>query len=302
MTTVSPNGLALYVRKIQSSRHGTPAEFAARCADHGLRWMALAGPWHDAKGPRMINSAATCRRYSDALAKRGVQPWVWGYPWQGLEQRFAKEMRECAGDHRRGLLDPELGSNPQRASKGPGKARANAHASTLVSLMAEMHFTACGLSTFGSGWRMGWFPLLAFTRALLEHFPGATFIGGQTYTDNNRIDMSIADMIKCIRTADPSARIALVDEGPPDIEVVPNFGTYKFVPRNPGLKLSKSNRRAVAKTPVEMRAHLDEFIDDGEPVDAMIGWAENFMNKKLWEVIAKFAALMERGACKLRAL
>lgn len=301
-TTILPNGTSLYLRAVSQKRHGTPAAFASRAADHGLQWLAIAGPWHDERGPRLINSPATCRRYADALAKKGVQPWIWGYPWQGHEERFAREMRECAGDHKRGLLDPELGSNPTRAKQGRGKERANEHAAQLVALMAEQGFDACGLSTFGSGWRMGWFPLLAFTRALLEHFRGRTFIGGQTYTDDSRIDMSIADMIACIRKADPRAAIALLDDGCPDIEVVPNFGTYKFVPKDPTQRLSTKNRKAVPKTPAEMRLHLYEFINENEPVDAMIGWAENFMNAQLWEVLAEFAALLKRGAGRLRQL
>lgn len=289
-------GTALYLRRIKKSRHGTPEDFALKCADHGLGWMAIAGPWHDHNGPRLINKPSKVRAYMDALAKNGVEPWVWGYPYQGSEALFAHQMRECAGDHKRALLDPELGSNPSRDSEGPGKERANEHAHSLVNHIARIGFTECGVSTFGSGWRMGWFPLLAFTKALLIDFRGKCFIGGQTYTDDGVIDRSIADMIKVAKAADSDVVIAHAGASNFDIEVVPNFGTYlwdtKSGKRKPGAK-------ARSKTPAELMWHLSEFIDDGEPVDAMIGWAENFMNKKLWRELAKFNGMLARGACRL---
>lgn len=305
---ISPHGVALYLRRIQRRRHGSPADFASRCADHGLGWLAIAGPWHDHRGTKRINDPKTVRRYADALAKKGIEPWVWGYPYQGTEDQFAREMRECAGDHRLGLLDPELGSNPTRSKRGRGKARANAHARYLVESMANEHFRAVGLSTFGSGWRLQWFPLLAFVGALLEFFRGRTFIGGQTYTEDGRIDMSIADMLKAIETADPNALVANEDldevgvrdaKHGSDIEIVPNFGVYKWVAKDPRRRVSRKNRKAVAKTAEELRLHLHEFVDDGEPVDAVIGWAENFMTRASWREVARFADLLERGGCRL---
>lgn len=298
-----PDGTALYVRRISKRRHGEPKDLARRFKDGGCKWVAIGGPWHEKRGNKistgLMNPVGTCRDYSDAMAAEGIQPFIWGYPWQGTEQKFAEQMAECAGEHKRGLLDPELGSNPSRSSKGHGKAQADAHAKLLVELMAAQGFTECGLSTFGSGWRMGWFPLLAFTRALLEHFRGHTFIGGQTYTDDGVIDRSISDMIKTIEAADPAAVIANVAgvKGA-HIEVVPNFGTYTWTLDGKRGKRRKG-AKAVRKTPEELIHHLSEFIDDGEPVDAMIGWAENFMNDALWAELAKFSAWLERGACRL---
>ncbi len=293
-----PEGTALYLRRIKKSRHGSPTDFALKCADHGMGWIAIAGPFHDASRRKMINKPKTVREYSDALAKYNVEPWVWGYPWQGSELLFAQQMRECAGDHKRGLLDPERGANPLRRRRGPQKDKANEHAHTLVSHMKELGFVECYLSTFGNGWRMHWFPFLAFIRALLRHFRGRTGIGGQTYTDDGVIDRSIADMINAIHTADPSAVVANTGpKGAPfDIEVVPNFGTYSWdTPNGKRTKDAKARR----KRPEELAHHLMEFIDDGEPVDAMIGWAENFMTKALWRELAKFNSMMKRGACRL---
>lgn len=265
-----PRGLALYLRRIDEDRHGAPAALAARLADAGLRWVAIAGPWHDAEGRKSINSPATCQRYADACAARGVQPYVWGYPWQGSEELFVDELAACAGEHRLALIDPELGANPARAKGGAGKAAANTHAERLVDLLAE-RFDGVGLSTFGSGVRMGWFPLLAFARRLALRLPGRAFIGGQTYTDDGAIDASIADFVRVAR-----------DVG--GLEVVPNFGTY----HRAGVG-ADGKARYRAKTAAELDAHLREFVDEGEPVLARIGWAENFMTPELWRVLREHA-------------
>lgn len=287
------DGLAFYVRAI-GSRHGTPASFAAKCADHGLKWVALAGPWHHVRNGRLttglMNDPKKVRAFANALAKRGIAPFVWGYPWQGSEAIFARQMRECAGDFPYGLLDPELGSNPSRSrAAGPMRA-ANDHARVLVAHMAEVGFDVCGLSTFGSGVRMRWFPFKAFLDALIEHFRFRTFVGGQTYTDNARVDPSIHDFYKAVHEAGYSMR---------DLELVPNYGLYKWVPKDPAKPVSPKNRLAKSKTGPELLVHLDDFVDNAEPVDALIGWAENFMTAAQWTVLQRFAERMARGACRL---
>ena len=284
MPNAAPDGLALYLRRISQGEHGSPQQLAKKFADHGATWIAIAGPWHDAGQKKMINSADTCLRYADAMAAKGIKPFVWGYPWLGSEERFADEMDACAGPRNNALLDPELGSNPIRAVSGPGKARADAHATKLVGLMAERFAPGCcGLSTFGSGVRMKWFPTVAFAKALAEKFPRRTFIGGQTYTDDGVIDNSIADFTRLVQTH---------GGGLGNMQVVPNFGTYAKT--GPG--------KYRPKTVVEMNAHFLEFIDEGEPVSSMIGWAENFMTPELWRSFAKMAERMKRGATTLPTL
>lgn len=286
MTASIPTGLALYVRRIDPARHGTPAQLAKKFADNGARWVAIGGPWHDADSRGLMNSPETCQRYADAFAAKGMLPFVWGYPWMGDEERFADQMDACAGPHNLGLLDPELGSNPIRAVSGPGKARADAHATKLVGLMAERFAPgAVGLSTFGSGVRMKWFPTVAFVRALAEKFPRRSFVGGQTYTDDGAIDGSIGDFV---------ALVERVGGGLGNVAVVPNFGTYAKA----GKKADGSTKYR-PKTAAEMDAHFLEFIDEGEPVHGMIGWAENFMTPELWRSFAKMAERMARGATTL---
>lgn len=243
--------------------------------------MAIGGPWHAPRNGRLktglMNSAQKVRAYSEALAKKGIEPWVWGYPWQGTEAKFAQQMAECAGDFKLGLLDPELGSNPSRSARQ--MAKANEHARLVVLHMKGEGFKECGLSSYGIVPK--WFPLKAFTAALQIHFHGKTFIGGQTYTDDATVDRSIAMYLRYIEQSG----------GP--MALVPNYGLYKWRKR-PGKK-----RQAVPKTPLELHHHLSEFIDEAEPVYAMIGWAENFINQGQWAELARFSEWMRRGVCAL---
>lgn len=284
MTTDCPEGLALYLRRYSRGSHGTPAQHMKKHRDAGAKWIAIAGPWDDDDGGlRYINRPDTCKLLLDAAYSAGLQPFIWGYPWLGREEAFADAMDACAGQYNCALLDPELGSNPVRASSGPGKARADAGATKLVSLMAERFAGGvCGLSTFGSGVRFKWFPLNSFAAALAQHFPKRSFIGGQTYTDDSVIDRSIADFVGVINKT---------GGGLGNMKLVPNFGTYART----GDKASPYR----AKTPVELDAHFMEFIDEREPVDAMIGWAENFMTPGLWKSFSKMAERMDRGATRL---
>ena len=273
-TWAPPTGLALYVRAISTTRHGSPAQLAKKLRDGGLSWVALAGPWHDAEGTRSINRPSMVRRYADACATAGVVPYVWGYPWAGSEAAFIDELVEGAGDHARVLLDPELGISPTRASTGRGKAAANARAELLVELLAERlgERGVVGVSTYGSGVALRWFPALAFTGALERLFPSRSFIGGQTYTDDARVDPSIDGFRRAIAKAGPT------------VALVPNFGLYS------------RGGTVRAKTPRELERHLATFLDEPD-VAGLIGWAENFAGPTLWPVLARSAAALEARAC-----
>ena len=303
-----PTGTSLYLRGIRDSRHGTPKAFAKKCSDHKLSWIAIAAIWQQGTkngrvSTKRMNKLDRVMRYRDALESQGIEVWVWGYPWQGEEEKFVEFMLQYDDSRGRVLLDPELGSNPMRSPKGVGKKRANAHAKRLIGLFAEAMYANAhlGLSTFGSGYRMGWFPLVAFTRALIKHFGGRTFIGGQTYTDDGRIDTSIADMEKCIVKADGRVQRPGDEIGTQhDVEIVPNFGSYTWELNGKRGKRRKG-AKAKPKTVQELRAHLFEFINEGEPIDSVIGWAENFMTRATWDELARFADLMQRGACRLPA-
>jgi len=301
-----PKGTALYVRRIDK-RHGSPQDFAKLCKSKGLKWIALGALWQDVSKAgkptsKMMNSLDVLKRYGAALQRQGIEVYVWGYPWMGREEAFVARMCEaanaagCAAGCAHILLDPELGANPTRASSGAGKAAANAHADKLVSLFASAPDApeVLGLSTYGSGWRLKWFPLLAFTRALVRDFGGRCFIGGQTYTvGEDLVDMSIADMVKVIGKAGGVVQRADRFVHSNGCQVVPNFGTYARYTSGP--KKGEVRR----KTGPELTEHLYGFVNEEEPVDALIGWAENFMSDATWDALHEFSKLMDRGVCEL---
>lgn len=266
-----PKGLSLYVRSLSRKRHGTPKEFANRCQAWGLSWVALAGPWQDAKGNRYINAVKEVHKYGEALRGAEIDVYVWGYPWQGREEAFARSMGDFAAPFGKVLLDPELGANPSRSRSSKALMLAEAHALDLVQeLDRDSEWDVVGLSTYGLP--PAWFPLGAFTAALADVYHGRTFVGGQTYTSEVHVDRSIALFAKT------------------GLPVVPNFGLYSWAKRADG------KRYARRKKPEEQRAHLYEFINEREPVHAMIGWAENFVDGKLGSVLSDFSRLMARGA------
>jgi hypothetical protein len=275
MTEIVVRGTALYLRNIDRD-HGTARAFAERCKAMGLSWLAISGVWQEEREGRvkhgLVNTPQQCADFSRALADVGIVPYVWGYPWIGAEAAFVSDMLRCAGDHGLILLDPELGANPTRARSGPKKEESNAHARKIVTGLRAGGAKRIGLSTYGNV--PDWFPLRAFLRS------GIDFVGGQTYTDDARVDTSIAQFLAEMRETNT------------DIQLVPNFGTYSWDGEG-------ASRKARAKTPEELRSHLFEFVDEGEPVHALIGWAENFVTKRLEPVLASFARTMARGACSL---
>lgn len=282
------DGLALYLRALSREQHGTPKQLAARLKRCGLSWAAIGVIWQFEGGKtRILNKTETVQRYADALREVGIRPFVWGYPWQGREEEFAKAMQAADPSINDALLDPELGANPSRSTKAAAMKKAEIHASTLVRRMREEGFTTCGFSTYGTVKNIRFFPFGAYLDALVTYFPGACFAGGQTYTDDSKIDMSMKDFLDAIERAGHRASI---EDG--DIQLVPNFGLYSW-------KKVGGKRKARAKTPEELASHLFEFVDDDEPVDALIGWAENFLTVAQEPELARFARVLERGACAL---
>jgi len=286
-------GTALYFRAISATH--SPAELVRRCKALGLTWAAIGAVWQefDRKAGRLktgwMNPPEKCREFLDALAGAGIDGYVWGYPWAGMVDQFISGMVEASGDHRKVLLDPELGMSPPKdpkvwkpATDGPSLAAARAMASKLVVGLRRSGATRIGLSTYGVVPR--WFPLDAFLRE------GLDFAGGQTYTDDARVDSSIASFLEAFKAAGLE---------PGDVQLVPNFGTYSW-------EQAGGERRARAKTEAEQAHHLMEFVDEGEPVRALVGWAANFVR---WDAhgapvgngraLARFSGQMARGACAL---
>lgn len=271
-TKIVVEGAALYLRNMHGPGTSIAAveraavAFAKRAKRMGLTWMAIGAIWQDLGDDakvrtKFLNTPAECRAYAKALRDEGILAYVWGYPWLGAETKFCDGMAECAGDDGMHLLDPELGANPKRSTLAAEMIKANASADLIVTGLRKRDAKRILLSTFGGIPK--WFPLRAY---LKNNIDGA---GGQTYTDDDAIDGSIATFEKEMREYDPDG----------DAQLVPNFGTY-----------AREDGKVRSKTADELRVHLDEFINEGEHVKAAIGWAENFVTPPQEAVIAEFSA------------
>lgn len=91
-----PRGCGIYARRITRKEYGTPAEAAARAADHGLSFVALPSTWQDDRGTIDLNRPALELDYAAAFLERGLDVWVWGYPDLGRERAFVLDLVEHA--------------------------------------------------------------------------------------------------------------------------------------------------------------------------------------------------------------
>jgi len=266
----APKGMGLYIRAFQK-RHGTPNEFAKKLADNGLLWSAIGGPWHDGSGDRWINSPDTIKRYAEAMARHGVTPHIWGYPWHGRINTFVDELQSCMIPEIEGWLhDPELG-----LKNHPEDAR------LLVKRSREQNpYYVIGFTSYGLPRGHGTFPFDEFAEPdVYDPVIECDYGSPQLYdTPPKRILEGMREY----------------SELGFDV-VIPSFGNYKFVKKDPTLPLRGSNRRAVSLSADELTRHLNYFMESEVPVNAMIGWAENFVHRAQWRVIAEHAELLNAG-------
>lgn len=269
LTTEPPRGLALYVRKITKNRHKSPFRFAKLCADHGLKWIALATIWHDRKGGNreiVINSVSVVNEYSQALAEAKVNPHIWGYPWHNRIKLFVSQTAAYLNPHIVGvLLDPELGLKD--------------HFTEAVELFKAIRalnpYLLVGLTSYGLPRGHRNFPFGAFAEA------------GERGNVDVECDYGSPQLYDL-----PEGRIL---EGLADYDrlgfdhIIPSFGNYKHVKGEDGKK------RAISLTAAELERHLNHFVASSVPIPGAIGWAENFMNPSLWDVLARWAVIFEQG-------
>jgi hypothetical protein len=279
-----PTGIGLYLRALKIKTVADARALGKKFSDNGLSWVAVAGPWHDRAGERWMNPPATVQRALDGIACCGIGAHVWGYPWWDRVEKFVDDMCLASG---RGvglagwLLDPELGlkGHTEEATRLFRQSRAALDAVGEPSVVL-------GLTSYGLPRGHRNFPFAAFGKPgkagrLLECDYGSP----QLYdVPAGRVLEGLADY----------AKIGFDT-------VVPSFGCYRFVKRDPGLPLTGANRKAVPKTPEELEAHLMDFVRSPVPVRGMIGWAENFVGPGQWRVLARWAELLRRGAGALPA-
>jgi hypothetical protein len=263
LSTKSPDGLALFVRRLSARRHLSPHSFAKKCSDHGLKWIAIGAVWHDVMRGKerniYINKPEIISDYARALHAAGVIPHIWGYPWHDRIDRFVEEMEKCSISEIAGwLLDPELGlkGHPDQAGELFKKSR------------ALNPYRLLGMSSYA-------FP------DFHKNFPFSKFASRSC-----RGDLMLECDYGCPQLYDMDRKgiikgISAYDNLGFD-NVVPAFGIYKWDVR-------RGKRIARPYTPGELDTHLKLYRYLPVHIRAGIGWAENFMNDALWDKISEWA-------------
>jgi hypothetical protein len=119
-----PTGIGVYIRGLQEKIHGTPKQAAKKARDHGVSFVVILACWQDMmRGTKIVrtlrsNHSSFSRKtrlnaYVSAFTEKGIDVWLWGYPWGGHEDSFVRAMKDatlfCNGQIKGWLLDPEIG-------------------------------------------------------------------------------------------------------------------------------------------------------------------------------------------------
>jgi len=118
-------GIGLYVRRMSQRTHGTPEEFAAKLAAHGVALVAFMACWQDQNGSSDPNSGKV-GPYAKACLSAGVEPWLWGFPRpQTVFQTryfgsFTEHVQDSGGAIKGFLHDPEVYWQRKGAKAGAG--------------------------------------------------------------------------------------------------------------------------------------------------------------------------------------
>lgn len=140
-----PSGIGIYLRNL-TPKYGTPEKAAKKCADHGVSFVALMGPWLDDTGEKRLRPKTIDAEFGQAMAEEDVDVWVWGYPDAGKENAFVESMvtyaKTCGAVGL--LLDPE------KSYKGNPRAVDQLISTTLDALDESLDL---GVTSFG---RLDW--------------------------------------------------------------------------------------------------------------------------------------------------
>lgn len=162
MAQLEPTGVGVYLRA--TGPMPPPRQAAKIAKDAGVSFVAFFVVQQDiSKGrPRTttITSVEDVRRYGDAFATVGINPWLWGYPWAGREAEFVERMEAATTGNVVGwILDPELGykwkgsgtrarSGVWRAGGHPGQKEADPNAPPPTGSQAAMQKAASLLMSY----------------------------------------------------------------------------------------------------------------------------------------------------------
>lgn len=297
-------GIGVYIRKLLQRRHGTPKQAAKRASDHKISFLPFLGAWQQPNKQgkvvtRVLNKRDVLARYVDACHSKNIVCGLWYYPWAGHEEELVDRLVELSDGLpiQFWLNDAELGfkwkkklSDKQLAKQFGTNMRAiqpeairgtaaegsktwvQACARRLMDLVAEArddgHFGIHGFTSYGIAQFHPNFPWEIFIEA-------ADFVSPQLYkAEAKHVDFGIDNWYE--RAADPTG-VVRERAG----YMVPSIGTYG------------------PKSGANMHDHLSAFVDSNEGVDGFIAWSWMQTNSQEWDVLARWADWIDRGACML---
>lgn len=294
-------GVGVYARRLQKKIHGTPKAAAKKLSDHRISFVPIMGAWQQPRKDGVVKvgapNANDLAAYVEAFAAKGIKVGLWYYPWAGHEEALVEKLRSqseglpiefwlndaelgykwkskhqlaraAAGTNMRGVQPEAIrGVEP----KG-GKAWMLKRAQQLMALVDEARadglFKLKGHTAYGVAQFHPNYPWEIFCE-------DADFLSPQLYTATKKqIDMGIANWYDKVSV--PNATLAALAG-----YMLPSIGTYG--PRS-GPK---------------MHEHLSSFIDAEEGVDGFIAWSWMQTNSQEWDVLARWADWVSRGACTL---
>jgi hypothetical protein len=298
-------GTGVYIRKLSTKRHGTPKQAAKRAKDHGLTFVPIMGAWQQPRKDKVVRVASPNKRdvlarYVDAFFKADIAVGLWYYPWAGHEDALLEVMREQTeglpiefwlNDAELGYkwkkkitdraLARQLGTNMR--SMQPEAIRDIAPKGTKPWVIAGARKLMEGVEEAKSDGIINTHGSTAYGIAKFHpNFPWETFLqhadwlSPQLYTATARqVDMGIDQWYEL----DPKADAEEL-RGRPRY-MVPSIGTYG------------------AKSGPKMHEHLSSFVDSNEGVDGFCAWSWMQTNSQEWQVLARWAEWLRKGACAL---
>jgi len=277
MANQNPTGVGIYLRA--TGPMPPPKQAAKTAKDAGVSFVAFYVVQQDvSKGkPRttMITSVEDVKRYGDAFATAGINPWLWGYPWAGREDEFVDKMKAATTGNVVGwILDPELGykwkgsgtragqkeADPDAPPPTGSKAAMQAAVATLMDkslgALADKH--GLGVTSYGMADYHKNFPWAEFVAS--ENFEAAGWGSPQLYdVSPDQIDQGIASWRALGWTH-------LVPS-------VPAFGT---------------------KSGAKLHDFLSSFVDGSEAISGFIVWSWPQISPDEWRVFRRWADWFER--------
>jgi len=266
MASLEPVGIGIYTQGLGAMP--APKQAAKLAKDNGISFVAMYAVQQDRfKGQirtTIINKPDAIRRYAEAFATEGINPWIWGYPWAGCEDEFVERMGEAlkaSGNTVGVILDPELGYK-WKGQQVAGQKEADPNASPPTGTEAERRASAAKLVN-------GVLDLLTE-----KHDLGVTSYGMSDYHRNFPWREFQAGW------GSPQLYDVMPDQVDHGIAAWRAMGWTHVVPSVPAFG---------PKSEQNLDDFLECFVDGGEGIAGMIVWSWPSISRAEWRVLARWA-------------